>query len=158
GTPSSPTLHSGDELKISQTATPVQLDQVLTSLQSDSRQDLKDVLQGFSTALQGSARSLNQAYDDIPGAEASTSQVLEALRGTQPGADVERLIRGTAATSAALDRNEGQLQGLITSLNQTMAAFAGESTNLQASIAKLGPTLQTANVTLTSLNASFPPT
>src|ERR1700760_2250572 len=67
GTPSSPQLHSGDTLKISQTATPVQLDQVLTSLQSDSRQDLKDVLQGISTGLndtdggkkQSAAQSLN---------------------------------------------------------------------------------------------------
>jgi phospholipid/cholesterol/gamma-HCH transport system substrate-binding protein len=166
GTPQSPQLRSGDTLKISQTATPVQLDQVLTSLQSDSRQDLKDVLQGFSTGLddtaggkrQSAAQSLNDALDDIPQAEASTSQVLDALRGTQPGEDVERLIQGTAATSAALDRNEGQLQGLITSLDATMATFAGESSNLRQTIAKLGPTLQTANATLTSLNNAFPPT
>ena len=41
GTPGSPELPSGGTMKISQTATPVQLDQVLTSLQSDSREDLK---------------------------------------------------------------------------------------------------------------------
>ena len=51
GTPQSPQLDSGDTLRISQTATPVQLDQVLTSLQSDSRQDLKIVLRGFNQAL-----------------------------------------------------------------------------------------------------------
>ena len=33
---------------VNQTATPVQLDQVLTSLQSDSREDLKSVLDGVS--------------------------------------------------------------------------------------------------------------
>src|SRR4051794_36913691 len=37
GSPGSPALRSGDTLKIAQTATPVQLDEVLTSLQSDSR-------------------------------------------------------------------------------------------------------------------------
>ena len=140
GTPQSPQLHSGDTLKISQTATPVQLDQVLTSLQSDSRQDLKDVLQGVSTGLndtaggkqQSAAQSLNDALDDIPQAEASTSQVLDALRGTQPGEDVERLIRGTAATSAALDRNEGQLQGLITSLNDDDGDVRGRVLEPQA--------------------------
>src|SRR5206468_2631880 len=36
GTPDAPNMHSGDTLKITQTSTPVQLDQVLTSLQSDS--------------------------------------------------------------------------------------------------------------------------
>ena len=42
GTPGAPELDDGDTIKITQTATPVQLDEVLTSLQSDSREDLKD--------------------------------------------------------------------------------------------------------------------
>jgi phospholipid/cholesterol/gamma-HCH transport system substrate-binding protein len=142
----------------------VQLDQVLTSLQSDSREDLKQVLDGFSTALndtrdgKSAAQSLNDAYDDIPSAESSSAQVLQALLGTEPGRDVARLIRGTANTADALDRNESQLQGLITNLNTTMAAFAGESENLQASIRELPPTLRNADSALASLNAAFPPT
>jgi phospholipid/cholesterol/gamma-HCH transport system substrate-binding protein len=176
GTPGSPDLHSGDTIKITQTATPVQLDQVLTSLQSDSREDLKAVLSGVSTALnakptaaqdrtmdpsargQTGAESFNDAYDTLPGAERSTSQVFQALLGTQPGADLPRLIDGTAATAAQLDRNEGQLQGLITNLNTTMAAFASESGNLKQSIHELAPTLSNANAALASLNAAFPPT
>src|SRR3954452_18208099 len=51
GTPGSPTLKSGDTIKISQTASPVQLDEVLTSLQSDSREDLKALLNGLNTSL-----------------------------------------------------------------------------------------------------------
>jgi phospholipid/cholesterol/gamma-HCH transport system substrate-binding protein len=164
GTPQSPTMSSGDTLKISQTATPVQLDQVLTSLQSDSRDDLKAVLDGLSTALndtsggESAARSFNKAYDSIPAAERSTSQVFEALLGTEPGRDVARLIRGTARTADQLDRNEDQLRGLITNLNATMATFAGESDNLRASIRLLAPTLRNANTAFASLNAAFPPT
>src|SRR3954449_4854096 len=51
GTPESPTLKSGDTIKISQTASPVQLDEVLTSLQSDSREDLQKLLNGLNTSL-----------------------------------------------------------------------------------------------------------
>jgi virulence factor Mce-like protein len=165
GTPEARTLSSGDTLKIGQTATPVQLDQVLTSLQSDSRDDLKKVLDGLSTALndtsggkKSAASSFNAAYDDIPSAESSTAQVFQALLGTEPGRDVSRLIRGTANTANALDANESQLQGLITNLNATMATFAGESDNLRASIRNLAPTLRNANAAFASLNAAFPPT
>jgi phospholipid/cholesterol/gamma-HCH transport system substrate-binding protein len=164
GTPQAPTLHSGDTLKITQTATPVQLDQVLTSLQSDSRENLKALLNGLDTALNDTsqgpsgAQSLNKAYDSIPSAESSSAQVFQAMLGTQPGADVPRLIRGTAATADQLDRNEGQLQGLITNLDSTMATFAGESSNLRASIRELPGTLADANAAFDSLNASFPPT
>ena len=37
---------------MTQTATPVQLDEVLTSLQSNARDDLQTVLQSYGNALQ----------------------------------------------------------------------------------------------------------
>ena len=176
GTPGSPQLHSGDTLKITQTATPVQLDQVLTSLQSDSREDLVALLDGLSTALnskptaaedanasplargQSAAQSFNDALNDIPAGEKSTAQVLEALLGTQPADDIPRLIRGTARTSQELDRYENQLKDLITNFNDTTATFASESDNLRATIRELAPTLRNANAAFDSLNAAFPPT
>ena len=163
GTPGAAVLDSGDTLKVTQTATPVQLDEVLTSLQSDSREDLKALLEGLNASLntadaQGrtAAESFNAALDDIPAAERSTAQVLDALLGTDPGRDVARLIRGSANTADELARYENQLKDLITNLNTTTAAFASESTNLRASIRELEPTLRNANSAFASLNAAFP--
>jgi virulence factor Mce-like protein len=165
GTPGAPELDSGDTIKITQTATPVQLDEVLTSLQSDSREDLQGVLEGLNAALntedgsgETAAESFNDALDDIPDAERSTAQVLEALLGTEPGRDVARLIRGTANTADELARSESALKDLISNLNATTAAFASESGNLQASIRELAPTLRSANAAFDSLNAAFPST
>jgi virulence factor Mce-like protein len=176
GSPDQPDLGDGDTIKVTQTATPVQLDEVLTALQSDSRQDLQDLLAGLSKALNSkptkaqdaamdpisrgktAAQSFNDAYADIPASERSTAQVFDALLGEQPGMDVSRLIEGTARTTGALIRNENALTGLISNFNTTMAAFASQASNLRASIAKLPGVLQQADATLTSLNASFPPT
>ena len=106
GTPGAPTLDSGDTIKVSQTASPVQLDQVLTSLQSDSREDVKALLNGLNTALNSkdASRALGRPRPSPSTARSTTSprprsrraQVLEALLGTEPGRDVARLIRGTA--------------------------------------------------------------
>ena len=176
GTPASPELGDGDTIKITQTATPVQLDQVLTSLQQDSRQDLKDVLEGLGTALneeptpeedegvdpstegQTAAQSLNDAAEDAGPALRSTSQVAQALLGTQPDADLRRLIRGTGRATEGLARNERQLQDLISNLNTTMAALASEQSGLRASVRQLSPTLSAADGALDSLNAAFPAT
>jgi phospholipid/cholesterol/gamma-HCH transport system substrate-binding protein len=176
GTPSSPEMKDGGVIKVTNTASPVQLDEVLTSLQSDTRQDLKDVLDGLAVALdkkptqaddrdaapsargETGAESFNDAYVDIPAAERSTAQVLEAFLGQEPGRDLSRLIDGTARTSGALIRHEQQLKDLITNFNRTTAAFASESGNLQASIRLLAPTLDNANRAFASLNAAFPPT
>jgi phospholipid/cholesterol/gamma-HCH transport system substrate-binding protein len=164
GTPGSPEIPSGGTIKISQTATPVQLDQVLTSLQSDSREDLKALLDGLNTAFNSKVDGrtgsewFNKALDDIPEGERSTAVVLQALLGTEPHRDISRLIRGTAATANQLDRNEGALKDLITNFNDTMATFAGEADNLRATVRLLGPTMQNANAAFTSLNNAFPPT
>jgi phospholipid/cholesterol/gamma-HCH transport system substrate-binding protein len=176
GSPGAPVLSDNDTIKVTQTATPVQLDQVLTSLQSDTRTDLKHVLGGFDTALnskptaaedrasdpsargQTAAESFNDAYKNIPQAERATAEVFQALLGTEPDRDLARLIEGTARTSAALTRNENALKDLITNFNGTMAAFAGEAGNLRATIRELAPTLENANGALAALNAAFPPT
>jgi virulence factor Mce-like protein len=176
GSPGAPKLDKGDTIKVTQTATPVQLDQVLTTLQGSSREDLKDLLDQLAVALNSkptpaqnrdadpsargetAAESFNDAYADIPEAEKSTAQVLDAFLGTEPDRDVARLIDGTARTTGALIRNEGALQGLIANFNATMAAFASQSRNLRLSIRELPTTLATANRAFDSLNAAFPPT
>jgi virulence factor Mce-like protein len=176
GSPSAPKLDRGDTIKVTQTATPVQLDQVLTTLQSSSREDLKDLLDQLSVALNSkptaaqdrasdpsargepAAQSFNDAYADIPAAEKSTAQVLDAFLGIEPNSDVARLLDGTARTTGALIRNENALQDLITNFNVTMAAFASESRNLQLSVRELPVTLAAANRAFSSLNAAFPPT
>ena len=135
GSPDAPELDDGGVIKVTHTASPVQLDEVLTSLQSDTRQDLKDVLDGLATALnkkptaaddkdaapsargETGAQSFNDAYVDIPVAERSTAQVFEAFLGQEPGTDLSRLIDGTARTAGALIRHEEQLKDLITNFN-----------------------------------------
>ena len=52
GTPSTPKLGDGDTIRIQNTSTPVQLDQILTSLQSDTRHNLQILLEEYSAALQ----------------------------------------------------------------------------------------------------------
>ena len=47
-------LDDGDVIPVAQTSTPVQLDQVLTALQSDTRGALQQAVQGFGDALGGS--------------------------------------------------------------------------------------------------------
>ncbi len=176
GTPGAQELDDRGTLKVTQTATPVQLDQVLSSLQSDTRQDLRDVLDGLGVALQSeptkaenrdadssargqtAAQSLNDAYDNAGPAAKAQSIVNEAFLGTQPDADLGRLISGLGRTAAGLARNEGQLQDLVANFNTTMAALASEQSNLKASIHELAPTLETANRAFASLNAAFPPT
>ena len=175
GTPAAPTLDDGDTLPMTQTATPVQFDQILNILQQDTRTSLRDTLQGLgdglvrkpsaaddadgdpSTRGQSAAESLNDAIDEGEEALRGSALVNDALTGQRQD-DLSSLLRGLSRTTEGLGRNEAQLQGLITNFNRTLAATAAESTNLRATIRELGPTLQSADGALDALNGAFPNT
>jgi phospholipid/cholesterol/gamma-HCH transport system substrate-binding protein len=175
GTPSSPTIDDGDTIPMTHTATPVQLDQVLSVLQNDTRDSLRKTLDGLGTALtykparardtgadpsargQSAGESLNDAIRYGERSLKGTAIVADALLGIQVH-DLSRLIDGLSRTAEGLGRNEDQLKSLITNFNTTVAATASQASNLRASIRVLGPTLQNADRALDSLNASFPNT
>jgi phospholipid/cholesterol/gamma-HCH transport system substrate-binding protein len=175
GTPSAPTIDDGDTIPLTQTATPVQFDQVLTTFQSDTRTSLQKTLEGIGTGLtykppkaqdldaapsargESAAQSLNDAIRYGPRSLRGTAIVADAFLGTEDH-DLSRLIAGLNRTTEGLGRNEDQLKDLVTNFNRTVAATASEAVDLRASIRLLGPTLANANSALDSLNASFPNT
>ena len=175
GSPSAPEVPDGGTIGPAQTATPVQLDQVLTALQSDQRADLQIVLQQFGRALtetptaaqnatldpsvQGKtgAQGINGSYTYAPQAFKGASLVSNALLGTQPH-DLSRLIAAVARLTTELRTREGALQSLIGNFNTTAGAFAAQSGALTAAVGLLGPTVANADAAFKSLDASFPPT
>jgi ABC-type transporter Mla subunit MlaD len=175
GTPGAGKIKDGGTVPITQTSGPVQLDQVLTALQSDTRKQLQVLIQGYGSALNGkplpgedkdqdpavkgltAGQALNKSLDYAAPALRGVSLVNEASLGTQLH-DLSRLIAGTQKVSAALSSNDQNLKDLVTNFNRTTAAFAAESSNLSLTIHLLPGVLEQARPTLADLNASFPPT
>jgi phospholipid/cholesterol/gamma-HCH transport system substrate-binding protein len=175
GTPSTPTLGDNDTIPITQTSSPVQFDQVLGALQGNTRDSLKTVVDQFGSALadkptaaqdaaqdpsvrgKTAAQALNASIRTSGDALKNAAIVNDALLGSAPH-DLSGLIVNLGTVTKALDRNESQLQSLITNFNTTVGAFAAEKSNLRQTIRQLGPTLQTTNRTLASLNSAFPAT
>jgi virulence factor Mce-like protein len=175
GTPSAPTIDDGDTLPATQTAAPVQFDQVLTALQSDTREDLQRLLEGYGTALtyqptaaddvgqdpdvqgESAARSLNDSLDDAPGALKNAAIVNNAFLGLQRH-DLSGLVLNAGKVTKALSANEQSLADLVTNFNTTLGALASERSDLRQTIALLGPTLQHADSALAHVNASLPNT
>jgi phospholipid/cholesterol/gamma-HCH transport system substrate-binding protein len=175
GRPDAEDVENGGTIPASQTAAPVQIDEVLGSLQTDSRQDLQDLLKGYGEAIGGepqpgedsdqdestrgqtAGQSLNDALRYSPGALRGTAIVNDALLGTETH-DLSKLIAGGQKVSQALSSREAQLKDLITNFNITTGALASEETALRETIRRLPRLLDVANPTLDSLNRAFPPT
>jgi virulence factor Mce-like protein len=157
GSPSAPELDDGDRIPINQTSTPVQLDQILTSLQSDARADLKTLLKEYGTALgKDGARGYNRSIRFWKPAYRDSAIVSEAMLG-QSEHDLSGYIKHAGAVAAALDRDREALKNLVTDFRITAGAFAREDANLRAAIAELPRTLEAAMPALAALNDAFPP-
>ena len=175
GSPSAPTLSSGAELPVTQTANPVQLDQVLGALNSDTRTNLQDFLIGYGDGLTrkptpaedanqepevrgiDAAQALNQAYHRGPSSLRGTAVINQALGGTEAH-DLSLLIASIGKVTAALNVHEQELGELITNFNVFFRSFANQSASLSATVAQLPSALRAATRGLAGLDASFGPT
>src|SRR5215213_11272749 len=141
---------------VNQTATPVQFDQVLTALQSDTREDLKLLLREYAAGLRGrGGNGFNRSIKYWKPAYRDNAIVSEAMLGEKEH-DLSGYIDRAGVVAAALDRNPQRLKDLITNFRQTAGAFARENTSLEAAIAELPRTLAAAQPALAALNRSFP--
>jgi ABC-type transporter Mla subunit MlaD len=174
GSPGAPEMDSGGTIPISHTSTAVQIDEVLTALQSPVRADLSRLLESYGSALTHEPTAAED-LDQLPqvhglsggqalnltfkyGGEAGkySAQVTQALTGTQKH-DLAKLIAGSARTFNAFSADQAALQGLIDNFEVFTGALANQSENLQTTIRDLPPTLQTAHTSLISLDRSLPP-
>jgi phospholipid/cholesterol/gamma-HCH transport system substrate-binding protein len=156
GRPGAPELDSGATIGPNQTSAPVQYMQLLTALQSETREDLQRLLKEYSGALRGpGARGFNQALRHWEEAWRTTSQVNDAYLGTERH-DLSRLLEGQARVYGALAKDEGALKELVTDLNDTVSGFARQEDNLRAAIPELRDVLREGRPALASLDTALP--
>jgi virulence factor Mce-like protein len=158
GSPSAKTIKTNGTIPIQQTSAPVQFGDVLASLQSDTRSDLRTLLAEYSLKGlgNGGAEAFNRSVKYWGKAYRSTAIASDATLGIEPTKDIQRVLRGQQRTFAALDRQPEQLKGLITNFNTTAGAFAREDVALGASIPALRDVLRVGSPALRSVNNALP--
>ena len=159
GSPSSPVRDSGDDdpIPATQTAAPVQLGDILTTLQSDTRKDLQVILQEYSKGISGKgAQGIKEFLQTGPKTFKSLSLANDATLGKEPTKDIQRLLKGQEKVFGALASNRDALAGLVTTFNVTAGAFASQDTALEASVPALRDTLKTGQTSLAALNSALP--
>jgi phospholipid/cholesterol/gamma-HCH transport system substrate-binding protein len=175
GTPDSPEADDGFTIPASQTSAPVQIDQVLGTLTTSTRDDLQKLLIGYGEALNGepepgedddqdpevqgetAAEALNDSLEFSADSLRGGAIVNQALLGTELR-DLSKLVASQQRIFSALSSRENQLRDLISNFNTTMGALAAEEGNLRATIAELPEVLEAARPALDNLNAAFPST
>jgi len=175
GSPSARTISSGYTIPVAQTSDPVQLDQVLDALNTDTRANLQSFLINYGEALTrkpeapedaeqepevrglNAAQALNQTYARGPASLRGGAIDVQAVTGTEAN-DLSKLIASIGTVTAALNVHEQDLSELIPNFNKFFASLASNSTHLTQLVSELPGTLRSIDQGLAGLDESFPPT
>jgi virulence factor Mce-like protein len=175
GTPGTGKLDDRGLIPVAQTSTPVQLDQVLTALQSDTRASLQEALKGLGETFNAKptpeedavqpesvrglsgGQALNKTLRTSPKSLRQTAEVAAALQGPHKD-DLSKTVSGLTKAFTALADEQDDLADFVTDFNQTMSTTAAHAADLRAAVQELGPTAEHASRAFTQLDASLPAT
>jgi phospholipid/cholesterol/gamma-HCH transport system substrate-binding protein len=152
GTPGSGQLKQDGTIPVSQTAPDVNLDEILSSLDADTRAYLTILLnaggQAFST--QSFPADLRQTFKRFE----PTNKDLAKINGelAKRRQNVAHVIHNFALLTQAIGQKDTQLAALVNSANANFRALASQDANIRSSLQLLPGTLQTADDTLTKAN------
>jgi virulence factor Mce-like protein len=154
GTPSAPNMHEGDTIPLAQTAEPVQLDQVLTTLKAGTRADLQLFLHGLGQGFRDGA-TLHRVIPLMEPAFLRTAVSAQAMQGEQPG-DLGGFVSSAERVTRALASRRQQLPELVTALDSTLTTLAVRRQALGDTVTGLDRLMGDAPPAFDAMNALFP--
>jgi ABC-type transporter Mla subunit MlaD len=149
-------MPDGGTIPLGNTATPVQLDQILTELDSPPRANLLHLVHAFATSVKGGGA---ETFDKTLAYWAPTFRngalTAEAVRGLRDG-DLSDFIREGGRTAAAIAANRAALADLVTGLNRSTRALAQQRAKVDAALVQLAGTIDEARPAFDAINAAIP--
>jgi phospholipid/cholesterol/gamma-HCH transport system substrate-binding protein len=146
GTPKAGKLEDGGSIPIAQTLPDVNLDEVLSSLDADTRDYLRLLLSDGGRALDGNGKNLAQTLRRIEPTAKYARQVNEALAKRR--ANIKRVVHNFSLLTDELGKRDDQVAGFVQNSNAVFAALARQDAALRDTLRQLPGTLSTTQTTL----------
>jgi virulence factor Mce-like protein len=153
GSPSAPPLRGGF-IPRSHTSDQVELDTALEPFDAAGRAATKTAITEFDRGFADPA-AVRGTVDAVAPAMRPLGRATAAMRGTQPGTDLPRLVAGSSRAMGALTRDEVALGGLIDNADIALGVTAARRADLAATLASAPGTLRDTRATMTRLESTL---
>jgi phospholipid/cholesterol/gamma-HCH transport system substrate-binding protein len=147
GNKSAPVAKQGWTLPVSNTLPDIDADEILSSLDGDTRNYLQLLVNGAGQGLQGKGGTeLAQVFERFEPTHQDLARLNKAVavRGT----DLRTLVNSLQRLNTALSHNQGQIVRLVDASSTVFRAFASQDTNISKAISLLPGTLAQTTDTL----------
>jgi phospholipid/cholesterol/gamma-HCH transport system substrate-binding protein len=153
GPAGSPTIPNGGTIPASDTTTAVDLDEIFNTLNGPTRKGLQNVFQGSASQYQGQGKKIQQAWQYLNPAIASTSVLFSELDRDTPR--FTNFIQQTSGLLGTIAQRSTDLSALIQNLSTTTQALASQRDALGQSIQRLPEFMAQADTTFVNLRHSL---
>jgi phospholipid/cholesterol/gamma-HCH transport system substrate-binding protein len=147
----SPVARPGFTIPVSNTSPDINLDEVWSSLDADTRQYLDLLVNGAGVGLQHRGGELAQVLERFEPTHRDLARVSRAV--AQRGADLRQLVNSLARLNTALAAKQGQIVSLVNASSRVFTALASEDGNISRTISDLPATLRQTTTTLAKVQA-----
>jgi phospholipid/cholesterol/gamma-HCH transport system substrate-binding protein len=152
GSKSTPVAKAGYTIPVSNTNPDINIDEILSSLDGDTRSYLQLLVNGAGQGLKGKGGDeLAQVFERFAPTHRDLARLNKAVavRGT----DLRQLVNSLQRLNTALATKQGQIVQLVDSSATVFRAFASEDTNISRAIVDLPGTLSQTTSTLAKVQA-----
>ncbi len=149
GTPDAGVLPQGGTIPVGQTTVPTDSDELLDSLDSDTRTWFTSLITDLNQGTTGRGQDIKALLQNLGPTSAQLREIgdlLAARRG-----ELAQIVHNLGTVTQAISVKDGQLQTVVRAGDQTVSALATQDVALQAAITRLPGTLQTTRQTLTDV-------
>jgi phospholipid/cholesterol/gamma-HCH transport system substrate-binding protein len=146
GQSSAGTLPHGATIPVGQTLTPIDSDELLSALDTDTRTWLAGLLTSLGQATAGRGEDIRRLLQALGPTSSQLRQLGDLLAGRRR--QIARLVHNFGVLTQAASQKDGQLRTLVQAGDQTIQAFATQDKALRQSITQLPGTLQATRKTL----------
>jgi phospholipid/cholesterol/gamma-HCH transport system substrate-binding protein len=150
GTKDAGELPEGEPIPASQTLPDVNLDEILASLDADTRDYLRVLLGDASTGLRDNGRQLAQTLRRIEPTARYSRKVNEQLATRRH--NIKRVIHNFSLLTEELGNKDTQLADFIENSNAVFATFASQDAHLREAVRELPDALGETTTTLTKVD------
>jgi phospholipid/cholesterol/gamma-HCH transport system substrate-binding protein len=152
GSKSAPTAHPGFTIPASNTLPDVNLDEILASLDADTRTYLNLLVNGAGQGLKANGgNQLAQVLERFEPTHRDLARLNSAL--ATRGTNLRRLVNSLQRLNTALAQKQSQIVSLVDASSKVFRAFASENQNVSRAVGDLPSTLQQTTQTLGKVQA-----
>ena len=148
GTPEAGRLEEGEHIPVSQTMPDVNLDEILATLDADTRDYLQVLVGAAAEGLDGNARNLGDTLRRFEPTARDARAIFEQLEDRKE--NIKRTMHNLSLLMEALGAKDDQLAQFVQNSNAVMASFADQESSLREALGELPSTLDSTQSALAS--------